>query len=361
MCLVKKAYACKKNAYLYTKKRLPSAGASGRREKRKEYGMKELLLTRPFRAYDIERFADIPEVHVTFAEEPTDDELIKAEIIMGQPRKSALKKAVNAKWLQITSAGSDHYTAYPELFENGLMLTNLSGAFGQSISEFVLTMALMLYKKLPLYRDNQNLCLWKDEGVQDSPVGKNLLILGAGNIGTEIAKLFRPFRCHITGMRRTVREIPAEFDAMITMEGLDEALKSADIIACALPESPETHKLIDAGRIALMKEDAILINVGRGGLIDTDALTEALKNGHLWGAALDVTDPEPLPADHPLWKERRCIVTPHITGGSFGHLKATEETLFSICLENLKRYLNNEPLLNVVDIKTGYRQTDNRY
>lgn len=323
--------------------------------------MKKILITGPFRESDLGCFNDIEGCELIYEKKATVETLKTVEGVLGWPDPLDLSEAANVKWLQTASAGVDNFLRVPGIFDNGLTITNLSGAFGQSISEFVLTYVLMLYKKAELYRDNQRMCLWQDEGVQDSPVGKNLLILGAGNIGSDIAKLFRPFGCHITGVRRTPREIPAEFDEMITLKELDEVLPEQDIIACALPETPETHKLINEERLKKFKDSAILVNVGRGGLIDTDALCKALSKGRLWGAALDVTDPEPLPADHPIWKVKNAIITPHITGGSIGHLKATEEKLIAICRENLIRFTKDQPLLNVVDPSTGYRKVEDRY
>ncbi len=323
--------------------------------------MTRILLTAPFSENHVNSFAEFDGCEFVFDADPSRERLESVDVIFGNPSASSLKDLKELKWVQAASAGVNPYIDQPEIFKNGMTLTCLSGAFGQSISEFVLTMVLMLYKNMHRYRDNQNACLWKDEGWQESPVGKKLLILGAGDIGTEIARRFRPFGCHITGMRRTVREIPEEFDAMITMEGLDEALKEADIIACALPETKETIKLLDRERLMLLKSTALLVNVGRGTLIDCEALADILAQGRIKGAALDVTDPEPLPTDHPLWKQKNAIVTPHTTGGSFGHLKATENRLFEICKTNLERYLKGEALLNEVDPATGYRKTENRF
>ncbi len=323
--------------------------------------MKKVLLTRPFRPEDTARFEGIPGVSLLYNGDPDGASLKGVEGIIGSPAPSVVLSAPDLKWLQVTSAGVDGYLKVPEIVESGLVITNLSGAFGRSISEFCLTMCLMLMKHMQRYRDNQNEHVWRDEGRQASPVGKDLLILGAGNLGTATARLFRPFRCRITGMRRSARAVPPEFDEMITMDGLDDALQKADIIVCALPETPETHKLLNAKRLQLLKKTAILINVGRGPLIDCGELALRLNAGLLWGAALDVTDPEPLPKDHPLWSARNAIVTPHITGGSFGHLTATEEKLFEICRENLRRFAEGLPFLNVVDRSTGYRTVEERF
>ncbi len=323
--------------------------------------MTEVLLTHPFREYDIVRFTDMTGYHFTYSFKPSDEELKNAEIILGQPTIEEILKAERLTWIQGPNAGVDGYMKEKERFPKNVVLTNLSGAFGQSISEFVLMMTLMLYKKMYLYRDHQRDHFWTDEGPQESPQGKNVLILGAGNIGQETAKLFRVFSCHITGMRRNASDVPECFDEMITAEELDRVLPDADIVVGALPDTEQTRKLLNEKRLSMMKETSILINVGRGSLIDADALVRVLNEGGIRGAALDVTDPEPLPKEHPLWDAKNVIITPHITGGTFGHLKATEEHLFSICRENLRRRETGEPLLNRVDFETGYRVEAERY
>ena len=318
--------------------------------------MIEALLVRPFRQEHLKEFEGLRGYHVEWAEAPTPEQLARAEVILGRARVEELEAAKNLRWAQWPAAGTDDCLAHPELFlGRGVMLTNLTGAFSQSISECVLGMVLMLYKKFHLYRDHQAQALWRDEGWQESPVGKHLLILGAGDIGMAVARLFRPFGCRITGMRRVARQVPAEFDAMITADGLDGALPEADIVVCALPGTKETAGLLNRERLARLKPTALLINVGRGSLIDGYALAERLASGQLAGAALDVTDPEPLPPEHPLWRCENALILPHITGGTFGHLRATEERTFAICRENMERYRDGRPLINRVDFATGYR------
>ena len=320
-----------------------------------------VLLTPPFKAEHVSRFTDLEGYHFEYSAGPDEAMLLSADIILGNPKEEWINAAQNVCWVQLPFAGSDNYARMPVFRERGILLTNLSGAFGQSISEVVLGAVLSLYKHLPLYRDHQRAHEWVDEGWQETPVGKKLLILGAGNIGAAVAKLFRPFGCEIIGLWRTPREIPGHFDRMITMDALDQALSEADIIVGALPESAATHKLLDRRRLDLLKKKAVLVNVGRGGLIDHDALADKLKRKELWGAALDVTDPEPLPKDHPLWDCPNALITPHISGGSFGHLIATEETLFDICRTNLVHWQQGEKLLNRVDLNTGYRVPEDRY
>ena len=337
------------------KKAAPSSAAE------RSPSMIRVLLVPPFRPEHVSRFADLEGFSFRFADRPDDPAVSEAEIILGRPSEALLGRASFLRWLQLPFAGSNDYARLPAFAGGRISLTNLSGAFGQSISEVVLGYVLALYKHLHLYRDHQARREWVDEGWQDSPVGKRVLILGTGNIGCETARLLSVFTGDIVGLRRDPRAVPPFFRRVVGPEELDRELPEADIAVGALPESPETHWMLNRGRLFRMKKTALVINVGRGGLIDSDALADALREGRIAGAALDVTDPEPLPGDHPLWGCPNLILTPHISGGSFGHLKATEERLFDICRANLIRFRAGEPLLNRVDPETGYRVSENRY
>ena len=309
----------------------------------------------PFAESDAEAFRGIENVEVSYGW--SED----AEVLLGQPDAEQISRCKNLRLVQSTSAGVDGYVKIRDAFGENVTLTTVSGAFGGSISECVLGMVLSLMKNLQLFRDNQNACLWRDEGRQYSPVGQNLLVVGAGDIGTCVARIFAPFGCHTTGVKRHAAPPSGDFERFITLDGLDDALPEADIIVCALPRTESTDGLFDKRRLSLLKKSAILVNVGRGSLIDLDALTQALQEKRLFGAALDVTNPEPLPKEHPLWKCPNVIITPHATGGSFGHLASTEAKVVEICRENLIRYAQNRPLLNKVDFTTGYRSEKDRY
>ena len=177
-----------------------------------------------------------------------------------------------------------------------------------------------------------------DEGTVKSIYGSTALILGLGNIGGEFAKRFKALGGHTIGVRRTDAQKPDFVDELYLMDKLEELLPRADVVALSLPETKETMKLIDAHKLARMKKGAILVNVGRGSAIDTDALRDALNSGHLSGAALDVTDPEPVPPDHPLWDTKNVLITPHISGGY--NLPETYEKVFQLCADNLGRYFH---------------------
>lgn len=291
-------------------------------------------------------------------ENPSDAELAAAEVIVGFPPVPRLACATNLKWLQIPWSGADGYADHQQ-FPSHVILTNATGAFGRPIAEYAFAAVFTLMRRFHQYRDCQKEAKWQRQGDEMSPAGKKVLILGAGDIGTNTARLFKMMDCHITGVRRVVRDIPAEFDAMITLEQVDELLPDADIVIGCMPHTPLTQGFMNRKRLEMMKSTAIFVNVGRGTLVDHDALADVLNEGKIYGAALDVTCPEPLPQDHPLWKCRNVMITPHISGQTFSGLKDKENFFFQVCRENLERYRDGRPLQNQVDLKTGYRVTTN--
>ena len=213
---------------------------------------------------------------------------------------------------------------------------------------------LMLLKKLHSYRDAQPAGAWGDLGPVASAWNSTVLVLGLGDIGGEFAKRAKALGARVIGVRRAGVDKPDFVDALIHTDRLDEYLPQADCVAITLPGTAQTRNMFDAARIAKMKDGAILLNVGRGTIVDSTALCAALERGKLAGAALDVTDPEPLPADHPLWKQKNAVITPHVSGGF--HLQETHERIIRIMAENLRAFCAGAPLRNVVDFETGYRK-----
>ena len=291
-------------------------------------------------------------------ENPTEEELAAAEVIVGFPPVPRLSSAKNLRWLQIPWSGADGYADHPD-FPAHVILTNATGAFGRPIAEYAFGAAFTLMRRFHQYRDCQKEAKWQRQGDELSPTGKHVLILGAGDIGTNAAQLFKMMDCRITGVRRVVRNVPQEFDAMITLEQVDEYLPEADIVICCMPHTPLTQGFFTKARFEKMKSTAIFVNVGRGTLVDHEALAEVLNEGKIYGAALDVTNPEPLPENHPLWKCRNVLITPHVSGQTFAGLKDKEDFFFRMCRENLEAYRDGKPLQNRVDLKTGYRVTTN--
>ncbi len=294
------------------------------------------------------RFTYIP------SREVTREDVHAADVIIGNVPHALLPGAGRLRLLHLNSAGAD---GYPEVTPENAVLTNSSGAYGLAISEHMLGMTLAVIKKLYLYHDNQREADWRDEGGVTSLEGAVVLSVGMGDIGGDFARKCKALGSYTIGIRRTVREKPDYVDEMHALSELDGLLPRADIVALSLPSGAETNGLMDERRLRLMKKGALLVNVGRGKAIDTDALVSVCSEG-LIKAALDVTDPEPLPAEHPLWHTPGVHITPHISG--FFHLPQTLDRIIRIGAENLKRLQSGEELLNVVDGATGYRREENR-
>ncbi|MBQ7516448.1 MAG: D-2-hydroxyacid dehydrogenase [Schwartzia sp.] len=283
----------------------------------------------------------------------SEDDVREAEVVIGNLPPRLLPAATRLRWLQLNTAGADAY-CQPGVLPPGTVLTNATGAYGLALSEHMLGQLLAMMKKLYLYYDNQRRCLWRDEGPVTSVAGAVVLIVGLGDVGTAFARLVKAMGAHVIGIRRRPSAPPPEVDEMAPIEQLDGCLARADIVAAALPGTPATRHLFDAGRFAAMKEHAYFLNIGRGFSVVSEDLAAAVGSGHLAGAAVDVTEPEPLPPDHPLWKVPNLYITPHISGQN--HLAATTDNIVRIAAGNLANYLAGHPLRNEVDFATGYRK-----
>ena len=316
--------------------------------------MKVLVLTGVDEAQKKQLEAQAPSAEFVYATRETAAGYLEGcDVIIGNPPAGRLKDIPSLKLLQLESAGTGDY-ALPGVLPEGAVLTNATGAYGLAISEHMLGMLLELYKKLHLYRDRQRESVWGDEGMVKAVYGSVALIVGLGDIGGEFARRIHALGGYTIGVRRQNTDKPDYLDELYRQDQLDELLPRADIVALSVPATPQTRHIIDAARVARMKEGAVLLNVGRGNAVDTDALCDALESGRLWGAGLDVTDPEPLPASHRLWRIPNCVITPHVSGGR--HLAATFDKILDISCRNLKAFVAGEPLTNVVDFATGYRK-----
>lgn len=284
-----------------------------------------------------------PVAATRFSPEAPGEEYARATVILGCAPTGMVAKAGRLRWLQTWSAGVDPYLKEGVLRE-GAMLTSAVGAYGQAVSEHMFATLLALCKRLHQYRDAQNRNSWTPLGEVKTLAGATVLVAGAGDIGSSFARLVKGMGAQTVGLRRSPERGAEGIDEMHPLSALDEWLPKADVVALVLPHSPETDRLMDGPRIGRMKRDAILLNAGRGSAVDCGALARALEEGHLWGAGLDVTAPEPLPGEHPLWRAERCLITPHVAGGD--HLPAIRERLVDIALDNLRRYLAGEPLRN---------------
>lgn len=283
----------------------------------------------------------------------TQEDVDWAQVILGNVPAAMLHGSPALEWLQTNSAGVEAYIQ-PGVLAGDTLLTNATGAYGLAIAEHMLGMLLELFKKLELYRDAQKSGAWQSQGAVKAVYGSAVLVLGMGDIGGEFAARCKALGAKVIGVRRSPRPCPEYADEVHLLEDLDSLLPHADVVAITLPGTDATRGLMSRERLAKMKEGAVLLNVGRGFIVDTEALCDALERGHLSGAGVDVTDPEPLPPTHRLWNIPTAVVTPHISG--FYHLRETHERIVGIFLENLRHFQAGEPLRNLVDFATGYRK-----
>lgn len=275
----------------------------------------------------------------------TQEQVQSANIILGNVPAKMIQESKNLEWIHLNSAGFDDYTA-EGILRKETILTNSGGAYGKAVSEHMFAMLLAMQKKLHLYRDNQKKHLWNDEGEVTSITDFTIVVLGAGDIGRHFAQMAHALGAYVIGVKRTPGTCPECMDEMRLMEDLKELLPKADALVSFLPSTEETRGLMDKEMFALMKKGSFFVNGGRGDLVCTEDLCDALEAGHLAGAAMDVTSPEPLPEDHRIWDIPNAFVTPHISG--YYHLPETLRNVVSICTENVRRYANGEELRNVI-------------
>ncbi|PST49025.1 hydroxyacid dehydrogenase [Bifidobacterium callitrichos] len=268
----------------------------------------------------------------------------RATAVIGNIAPDECAQYPNLAWLQTWSAGVDNYVV-PGVLPESTRVTNASGAYGQTVSEHLFAMMWSLMKNLPMYARQQGEHRWHDLGRALSPEGATVLVVGTGDIGSHFAGLCKAVGAHTVGVRRNPAKPADGIDEMHGFDELDELLPTADVIALVVPAAPDTFHLIDGRRLTMMKSTAILLNAGRGTAVDPIALARALAEDQLHGAGLDVTEPEPLPKDSPLWDEPHCLITPHVAGGN--HLEVTERRIVAIALENVRRYATGEALTNV--------------
>jgi phosphoglycerate dehydrogenase-like enzyme len=269
------------------------------------------------------------------------DDLADVDAVIGNVPAALLPAAKKLKWLQLNSAGADPY-ARSGVLPEGCRLTTASGAYGLTVSEHMLALTFALVRRLNQYIGAQREGQWKSCGHIISVENSTVLVLGLGDIGGSYARKMNALGAHVIGVRRHTGEKPGYLDEIHTIDELDSLLPCADIVAMVLPGTPETAHLMDERRLRLMKKGAYLINVGRGSAVDPAGLKKVILDGWLGGAALDVTEPEPLPPEDPLWRMDKVIITPHVAGHFF--LAETVNRIVRIAGENLRAWLQGTPL-----------------
>ena len=237
--------------------------------------------------------------------------------------------------VQTQTAGYENFLPY---VPDGVTLCNAHGVHDASTTELAMTLILASYRRIPSAVRAQDRGEWLSyETYDDSLADRTVLIVGYGSIGQTLERRLTPFECEVLRVARQERP------GVAAVERLPELLPRADVVVLTTPATPETTRMVDAGFLARMKDGALLVNVSRGVVVDTDALVAELQSGRL-RAALDVTDPEPLPAGHPLWSAPNLLITPHRGGAS----TAFSPRIASLVRDQLTRYVAGEPLANVV-------------
>ncbi len=264
-------------------------------------------------------------------------------------------QAPRLRWLH-TSAVAVETLCLPELFARGVVVTNTRGVQAVPIAEHVLAVILGLAKHLPFVIDNQRSARWAQDQFMGDRLprllrGGTLGLIGVGTIGSEIAARAQAFGMRIVATRRRTGQgsVPG-VDHIYSTERLSEMLEQCHVLVIAAPLTPETNALIGATQIAQLPTGAVIVNVGRARILDTDALVSALHSGHLGGASLDVFPEEPLPPEHPLWRCPNVILTPHTSGFRQGHW----DEVVDLFAENLRRFEAGEPLRFRVEPERGY-------
>ena len=256
------------------------------------------------------------------------------------------------RWYCCSFAGVDPYCKDPAMFANPDCILTNSNVYGVTIAEHVVMVTLMLLRRMPEYEEVVRNHSWSNQLPIRSIRDNEFTILGTGNIGINVAERLRGMgAAKITGLSRSGRPHPA-FDEVRPIADLDAVLPDTKILVMALPGTAETIRILNRARIALLPGDGYVINVGRGTAIEQEPLIEALNEGRIAGAALDVMDPEPLPKDHPLWTAKNLILTPHVSGNmTLGYTCDTNVDMFC---RDLRNYAAGRPLEGLVDRARGY-------
>lgn len=277
-----------------------------------------------------------------------------ADGVIGYCSGAVVENGAQLRWIQVFSAGVEHCVSVPGVRERGMLLTNMQRVAGPVMAEHVFALLLGLTRDLSTWIDGQRAGKWRP--AEDEPDrmaalrGKTLLVAGLGGIGTEVARLGHAFGMDVIATRASARRGPGYVSYVGLPHELVKLAARADVVVNTVPLTPQTRGIFDAEFFSAMEAGGYFINVGRGASVETAALLATLESGHLAGAGLDVTDPEPLPAEHPLRRLRNVIITPHVSART----DAGREDRWLVVRENLSRYVEGKPLLSVVDVRRGY-------
>lgn len=280
-------------------------------------------------------------------------EIVDADGVYGWPSTEVLASARKLKWLQSPSAGVERIWSLPELQRSDVIVTNARGAHAVNMAEHVFAMILTFSRGLLPAREFQKQHRWEARGAREycyELADKTLGVIGYGNIGRQVARRARGFDMRVLAVDAEPVASDDPSTEVWPLSRLDDLLARSDVVVIAAPATPASKHLIGADQLRRMKREAGLVVISRGALFDHDALAAALRQGTIAWAGVDATDPEPLPADSPLWDIETCLITPH----SSGHSIEKERRVIEIVRENARRLAHGEPLVNVVDKSKGY-------
>ena len=282
------------------------------------------------------------------------DMLKGTDVLLGICSHASLNAGKNLRYILNYTAGVDRCVSSPLALQRDLLVTNMKRIYGPGIAEHTIAMMYSLTRKLPIWHERQLEEYWDRSAVKRTDMwevqGRTMLVAGLGGIGTEIARRASALGMKVIATRNSSRKGPAFVSYVGLANELKKLAAQADVVVNATPLTSKTRGLFNKAFFRTMKKGAYFINIGRGKSVVTDDLVQALDSGQLGGAALDVMDPEPLPLGHPLWTTPNVIITPHISAGS----DAQMNRFWLLMRENLRRYVNGEKMLNVVDLKRGY-------
>lgn len=297
---------------------------------------------------------EFPDVQFVRATNPDDTarEITDAEIVFGHIDREAFLAAKQLRWIQYGGAGVEKLLKTQELVESEVIVTNTSGAHAGTIAEHAFGMLVYLARNFRLLTESQadRVYVPLSEYHPVGLAGMTLGIIGLGNIGKAMARRAHAFEMDVIAVDEQDVEIPDYVSECKLLDGLPDLLGRADVVVVSTPLTARSKGMLGPGEVGLMKSNAYLLVVSRGGIVDEDALVSALQEDRLAGAGLDVQAIEPLPAESPLWEAPNLIISPHCSDIS----ARTSATATSIMKDNLRRYLANETLHNIVDKKLGY-------
>lgn len=296
-------------------------------------------------------------------------EMRSADAFFGKITPELLAEAEQLRWVQSPTASLEHYL-FPELVEHPCQLTNMRGLFYDVIADHVFAYILAFARRLHLYLRQQLRADWSPIGGEEErstfALGPShvtamdrahlhlsdctLGIVGLGSIGAEVARRGKAFSMRVIAVDPDVDECPNQVDQLSSLDGLEDLLAESDFVVIAAPHTPETEGMFSSREFQLMKNDGYLINIGRGVIVKLDALADALREGHIAGAALDVFETEPLPADHPLWAMENVLITPHVAACS-PHIASRH---FETLCHNVQQFVADKPLTNITNKQKWY-------